>query len=274
MAALTDDRLLTSIDIPGTHNSAAEIRNVNPLSVNYWAACQSKCIRHQLLIGIRFLDIRCSKIGNVFRIFHGNFDMGRTLTDVLNPIRDFLEQYPSETVLMRLRLIEADIHGTAQQNFQLFEQYRNHYGELFFEPGNIDILALTLQQIRGRVVLFQNDNLGNYFVWEDNNNISIQDDFNLYGDAKAMSILQGFNNCILDPNRLNITFASSAISCHHPHIQTSAEQNNRYAYSAKRNFNRVGIVVFDFPGDELICHIINNNVNGYGLNRFPENGAL
>jgi len=82
MRRIPDHCRLADISMPGTHNSCAGHGVV-------WVKCQSKCIIHQLRLGIRFLDIRCNNFTEGehmytgFGIFHGKFYQHISFGDVL-----------------------------------------------------------------------------------------------------------------------------------------------------------------------------------------------
>ena len=104
MAALPDDRLLSEIVIPGTHDSGTQY-----VQLAFFSKCQSMDIAQQLEAGFRYLDIRlgAQEHDQGFLLMHG-FTKCRTgafsseiliLDAVLNDCYRFLDAQPTETVL-------------------------------------------------------------------------------------------------------------------------------------------------------------------------------
>ncbi len=110
--------------IPGTHNSGTHkfISHRRFSRVNYpiyrFAKTQSLSIRQQLDIGIRCLDLRLHMKENKVwdreegkyvvtdgkvRISH-SFDTSYTLDEVMQEVKDFLYEHPSESVLLYIRI--------------------------------------------------------------------------------------------------------------------------------------------------------------------------
>ena|SRR5918997_524997 len=99
MTDIPDDVPVTTLSIPGTHDSACID---GPLD---FAKTQNLDIPRQLNAGIRFLDIRLSHYQDDLRVHHDAVYMGKSYKDVLKICSDFLVRHPSETILM---LIQAE----------------------------------------------------------------------------------------------------------------------------------------------------------------------
>ena len=97
MSTIPGHQLIDTISIPGTHDSGAD---VSPAG---WVGTQDWSILQQLYNGVRFLDIRCRHINNIFAIHHGSFYLNKVFGDVLRDVTQFLRENPSETVLMRVK---------------------------------------------------------------------------------------------------------------------------------------------------------------------------
>lgn len=192
MARVPDQTSLASLSIPGTHDT-----ETFDLVNNTKFQCQNHDLKTQLRAGLRYFDIRgrlvieeavggeetTPEIG----IFHAQVYTGYTLEDVLLTLFDFLDQHPTEGIIMRLKMEgppvrrkpdgawvdeeeeqEADIaaHNTA------FEEAFNYYRlkNARTEPGSTKHLLLpwpspsapagspllpTMAQLRGRVIVLQ-----------------------------------------------------------------------------------------------------------------------
>lgn len=135
MQKIPDDVNISSLSIPGTHNSAACFKFA-PLSVQ----CQGKSIKQQLLNGVRFLDMtlsknfisRGAKVDDLI-VVHGKFPVKLSgpykFKSVLNDVYHFLDKFPTETVLMSIRFENTMLHWDPKiDEFAkvLFERYIAH----------------------------------------------------------------------------------------------------------------------------------------------------
>ena len=129
MRYIPDDATITSLSIPGTHDSlslctvTSECNEVSLLKDI--TQTQSISLQNQLHAGIRFLDVRIKYDalsdekgthnenshngkgggrGGGFGIYHGLIYQGMRLEkDVLEVVKDFLSTFQSETILIRLK---------------------------------------------------------------------------------------------------------------------------------------------------------------------------
>ena len=104
MSRVADDTLLSSMSIPGTHDSMTSTSSEDNscYSLFYKRCCvtQSMSLRDQLYAGIRFVDIRLKHEYNHFTLHHDFISLGVTLSDTLKILIEFLKTNPSETVIM------------------------------------------------------------------------------------------------------------------------------------------------------------------------------
>lgn len=98
MADLEDERSINRLFIPGTHDSGAT-HSIADLS----GKCQSLSIAEQLKIGVRFFDIRLQLKNNELVIVHSFVDQATDLDDVLSIMVDFLEEHPSEFLIVSFK---------------------------------------------------------------------------------------------------------------------------------------------------------------------------
>ncbi len=94
MESLDDEKLISDITLPGTHDSLA-------LHGGFTAQCQAWSLEDQLKAGIRFFDFRVS--GENLQIKHGLSYQYTTFPEALKTIKTFLSTYKSETVLVRVK---------------------------------------------------------------------------------------------------------------------------------------------------------------------------
>jgi len=146
MTALKDDTLLSSLSLPGTHDTMAFYGGDA-------AQAQAMSLANQLESGIRVLDIRCRHIQDVFAIHHGMVFQKVYLGDVLNTVIAFLNKNPGETVFMRVKE-----EYNPENNKLTFEQvFRDRYWTPninYFWQGTSDDPKLA--DVRGKIVVLQN----------------------------------------------------------------------------------------------------------------------
>ena len=158
MSKISDNKKLEVINIPGTHDSAA--CHMNRMSFG-WAKTQDLNIADQLKIGIRLLDIRIVQGNNNtlededIICCHGICDCyvspkfadyrKVTYKSILLDVKNFLEENPSETVLIGTYLGRGKNYQSLIRAYEIFNKY----------VGNICInykTGLTLGETRGKVI--------------------------------------------------------------------------------------------------------------------------
>lgn len=106
MSHIPDEVYLNSISIPGTHDTLTF-----DLVDNEVFQCQNHNLKTQLRAGLRYFDIRGRLLVNAsatsqepsIGIFHGHVSTGYNFQDVLLTIFSFLDEHPSEGIVMRLK---------------------------------------------------------------------------------------------------------------------------------------------------------------------------
>jgi 1-phosphatidylinositol phosphodiesterase len=151
MKELHNDWPLTVLSIPGTHNSPTCYTALPSVR------CQSVGVPEQLQNGVRFLDIRVSAEpdNDTLTLVHSVFPISLTgskyFGDMCNDIYEFLEKYPSETVIMSVKR-EGSGKGTDQQMSKYFKHsYVDKKRDRWWTEPKIP----TLGQARGRIVIMR-----------------------------------------------------------------------------------------------------------------------
>jgi 1-phosphatidylinositol phosphodiesterase len=98
MAALDDGASLSSLTVPGTHDSGA-LHSIAEVS----GKCQTLSIKEQLKIGVRFLDIRLQLVGDELKVVHSIVDQMTDFEDVLEDMADFVRSNGSEFLLVSIK---------------------------------------------------------------------------------------------------------------------------------------------------------------------------
>ncbi|KAF2866788.1 1-phosphatidylinositol phosphodiesterase precursor [Massariosphaeria phaeospora] len=153
MSGLPSTLPLSAISIPGTHNSHTHYRALPSVR------CQVVSIKAQLENGIRFLDIRVQPADATdtskkdLYLVHGAFPISLTGTKYLEPVLqtcyDFLEQHPSETILVSLKR-EGVGSATDAHLAQVLDQ---HYIAPNASKWHIGPSIPYLSAVRGKLVL-------------------------------------------------------------------------------------------------------------------------
>lgn len=97
MRDIADNAPVTSLSIPGAHNSCSTG------GILGFTKTQDMDLSDQLNAGIRFLDIRLSHYQDNLFVHHDVVHMGKCYADVLTVCSTFLERHPSETILMSIK---------------------------------------------------------------------------------------------------------------------------------------------------------------------------
>jgi 1-phosphatidylinositol phosphodiesterase len=284
MLKIRDDKSLSELSIPGTHDSCARYGG----SIY---ECQTWDLQTQLSNGIRFFDIRCRHYQDKFTIHHEPAYQNLDFPDVRDVCIAFLQQHPSETIIMSIKKEHDD-----EQNQLTFQGVFNNYligFEDFWSLGNV---IPKLGDVRGKIVLFRRFELDldasvtlgidvNPLFWTEDQTFSIpnsgipiirvQDGYKalLYSDAKWERIKRLLDEAETGPpNVLFVNFTSAsgggfpltfATGLSSPgNIVGGVNPINLYLkkYLVTKTKKRFGIIVMDFPEFpyNLLCGLIVN----------------
>ncbi|EFQ30992.1 phosphatidylinositol-specific phospholipase C [Colletotrichum graminicola] len=282
MRAIPDDTNLTSLSIPGTHDTMTF-----DLS-NEVFQCQNHNLSAQLHAGMRYLDIRGRLVNDTIGIYHGSMSTGYSYTDVLLTVFSFLDQHPSETVVMRLKEEGRPIGS----NTMTFEDAFNFYlhnstatapgAKAHFRKHNPRAPYPALGALRGKVFLLQNfaakgpespygviwesadmvledlwiipsiDHL--YMKWE-----AIENALRRAATAKERA------NRVLYLAHLSASVGVLPIEAAAGNLnRTVAGMNDRTgdwlaATADRADSGKTGVVIIDFPGKELVDQVLARN---------------
>ena len=285
MSKLNDNLKLTALSMPGTHNSCTYRTSG---FFKGFVQCQSWDLKTQLSNGIRFLDIRCRRFHNEFKIHHGNFYMKMDFKEVQQQCVDFLVANPSETIIMSMKE-EYKPEPAKQKSFQdillaygdeVYQKTEKKFSEYWYSGNNIP----QLKDIRGKIIFLKRftpgdkipgiqipkhnwvDNGFSEFSLKDGTKVYIQDRYNpdslgnKFGHVRQLLNQEVFNG---DPNTLYLNFCSAT----KPPFKKIKDYSN-YVNPALLTyidefvqFESNGITIMDFPTIDLIDKIIELNKN-------------
>jgi 1-phosphatidylinositol phosphodiesterase len=279
MAQLSGTSELSQLTLPGTHDTCTA-------SLSEGARCQNWDLATQLQYGIRYVDIRCRHIQDVFAIMHENFYVGFNFGEGVRDVCvEFLKANPTECIVMQVKRedTDADNNLTFQQ---VFDGYRQGFESFFYTDDRIP----TLGEVRGKIVVVRrfdldsNDPRGlSALPWQDNatftvppaaTNINetvtfhIQDQYILDKDSPEVkwppvkALLDQANADASDAWYINFASASRIASLTYPDAVAAVINPQLYGYLAGSPFAaRLGTLMMDFPDANMIGRIISLNTN-------------
>lgn len=169
MSKLDSNKKLILINIPGSHDSTAY--NMNFFG-SVFAKCQDLNISEQLNIGVRIFDIRitfgqnnfaccslnndllsindldlicCHGICDCYYINDSGIKKNITYRDVLFDMKKFLENNPSETIILKIDSGRGNKYNNIKRAIEIFEKYTEDISIKFNKN-------LTLGETRGKIV--------------------------------------------------------------------------------------------------------------------------
>jgi len=297
MRSVPDSTSLASISIPGTHETMAiHGGSFTETQENYGDSGHT--LAAQLSAGIRMIDIRARvNGGNTFTIHHGAIYQNANFDDVLNTLGTFLDQHPSETVVMRLKQectgeIGSCTDAGGQMSFQdIFDKYRDHNAAALkhFWQKSTDRTAWaptpTLGTIRGKIVLavmngsrggpISQYGLAQFADWHNGTSTYVQDYYNVPNTGaiatKRDQVRRHLDNTNSgDQSKMYVNFGSGASLFARPY-QVAGGANGvqgvnpflliylNQGTDVHQEVHRTGMIMLDYPGGGLINKIISFN---------------
>lgn len=246
MKEIPDDTKFSQMTIPGTHDSCS-------LFGICCARTQTWSLVEQMRAGLRYFDIRLRRIDDTLRAYHGFVDQKETFDHILAYALDFLDKNPSETIIMEI-ISEYDPKNCTKSFKDLYEEYTKTYQDKIVSYQNKDI---TLGEIRGKIFVIKvfegsTSNIPNFLI---QNSWSVN--FRWYMNKKKRKIKQSFHRAIsLSDTKINLNYLSASSDYAMMTPYTAAKQCNEIAM---RYHGRLGVVLADYPGEDLIDHLIKQN---------------
>lgn len=289
MKDVAGETKLSSISIPGTHDTCT-----NHVGMSYIFQCQDTDVATQLRNGYRYLDMRlalsgkgdkqtlilkhnfskCKKIGSLF-------SRALTLNDVLADVYSFLEEHPTETVIMCMKAENGKDDVVEVQKILYDAIGKNE--DVWYLSNKIP----TLDEVRGKIVLatrFEDKmNVGDsrsgmHFYWDDQGDrtivdvpyaessvndtetLFVQDRYNYAVSDKINAITKSFEGCQASDESFFLNFTSTSGSGKVGHPKKYAKSINAYLNSYEWKANTCyGIVIVDFATRDIAENIYKTN---------------
>ena len=286
MERIDDKTDILSLDIPGAHDCAA-----NFIPFEHFSKCQNTDVYGLLSLGIRVLDLRvkiknnslvtahafCARVGN------DRNSKIQDISDIIKHIKRFLEENPSETVLLQFK---NDSESKMKDSFDILaNRYLQKENNLWFIENRIP----SLGEVRGKIVLLRRCDIydRNKAYNTDNSGIDLSGWANQYRLVPSPTSLETHskkNDIFIIQDRYNYLPHSKWKKCVKPFLDERKEFDGKYIinhfstsgglggpktnadyintkflkYSLKKD-NYYGILFFDFPTKEITKKIIENN---------------
>jgi len=283
MADIADEVPLSSLSIPGTHDSCSQY-----IFPGYFLQCQNTGIREQLENGYRYLDIRVGlderKDPTKLKLIHAFgtcrnakswFSGTLYIEDVLEEVYGFLEEHPTETVIV---CVKPESEGDSQQEvWNLLEDVITHNGKMWYTENAIPHVG----DVRGRCVLasrFEDHQGGMNFNWKDQDNdyavdipyavsmintgqrLWVQDRYHYNMELKWDAFVDDMENCQADTDTFSINYLSTSGSGVWSHPKHYAQiLNQKFMEYELSEDTGYGILVFDYSNAEIAEKVIRTN---------------
>ena len=164
MGKLPNDTALTSLVIPGTHDSMA----LYDFALAKTAAAQEMSFYNQMLNGVRFFDLRLSRDPDgSLQIYHGIKRMYITFSDIVEMARSFLDANPSEFLIFMIKEEVFNIWGKGK-GATIVDEIEKIIGEnedYFYlrtsileddDPFAIGNKSISIDKLRGKILILRN----------------------------------------------------------------------------------------------------------------------
>ncbi|XP_051720774.1 1-phosphatidylinositol phosphodiesterase-like [Ctenopharyngodon idella] len=250
MKTLDDEKLISTMTIPGTHDSMA--LHGGPL-----AKCQAWSPENQLKAGIRYFDLRVSGLGLI--IMHGPICQFITLSSVLKKIRAFLDDFSKEIVLVRVKPV-FPMKGKVPK---LVENMIKNATDIWVKPS-----VPRIGEVRGKIVFVQKDSfkLGIILSETDQKGDYIVTDVKVKEEKIKKHLEEAAEQCSKGTG-LSLSYSSGTSLPKSIKFLPNAlaKEINPWLYDhLKEEFKKkpkpcFGIIAMDFPGFDLIQMVIKFN---------------
>ena len=248
MKSIPDTTKISQMTIPGTHNSCA-------LHGICCARTQTWSLPEQMNAGLRYFDIRLRLYNNTLRAFHEFVDQEDTFDIILNYALNFLEQNPSESIIMQI-VKEYKVENCSKSIQEMYDEYIKDIKEKIVDFKKKD--EIKMGDIRGKILMVKIFGRSTRFMpgFLVQNNWTVNWRFSI--NKKKRRIKENIHRALAFKNDnkifLNYLSCSSDYAMMTPY--TAAKKCNEIALRYK---GRMGIILMDYPGERLINHLIEQN---------------
>jgi 1-phosphatidylinositol phosphodiesterase len=263
MKGLNDSALLSSLTIPGSHDSGAFYS-----LADIAGKCQDASISDQLSYGVRFLDVRLVNYKDSLYVCHGIVNEGMKFSSLLKEVSDYLVSYPSEGLLLSVKEEQKAIGASSSFETALTKAISPYQSQFITER----VWKKTVGEIRGKIVLlsrYENSTFGvpAYEGWEDSttfdlDEMHIQDHYKLTDNAsKWDDISKTFDYAFQHPEKLTLNFCSGYLLKGFPpsySLSTAKDINARLLKELPSSHK--GVLICDFVTPSLVSSLLEGSL--------------
>ncbi len=257
MSNVPNNTNISKLAIPGTHDSCTNnfisFWNLFKPIVNFFGRTQSWNLTEQLEAGIRYIDLRTGGDGI---IYHGVLQTTSTFRGAFEEMKNFLLAHKNEGLIIRAKFenVSFCIDDCVETEVR---SVLNDYKEFLYLSKTIP----TMEQLRGKMFIMVNYEYGEAFDWN-RDRFQLQDYYDLQGTIdeayeRKKNLIQEYMNLSLKENSGMIINHCSAAGNHLlVSIKNIADAMNEIPYTRE---NYAGIIVLDYPSEDLVNRIIAKN---------------
>ena len=253
--------------IPGSHDSFAyDFKILGPnesgmprianLFIKLWAKCQSKTIYEQLLMGIRYFDIRITKYNGEYYTIHSliAIPVGQILHDILL----FIDTFPTEKIILDFNHLYID-------DVKEFEEYlKFQIGDKAVSNNNDNIVA-AIGTLDKPLFVFVDDDNTSFFnsdilksFWHDTN------DVNLLTTSMSEESKEGLlriTQAILTPTQTDVLLGIFLFFIFPSSLKALTYKNKQRIYDyLELDIQNKNIIITDFVDENYVDICIRENV--------------
>lgn len=253
--------------IPGSHDSFAyDFKILGPnesgmprianLFIKLWAKCQSKTIYEQLLMGIRYFDLRITKYNGEYYTIHSliAIPVGQILHDILL----FIDTFPTEKIILDFNHLYID-------DVKEFEEYlKFQIGDKAVSNNNDNIVA-AIGTLDKPLFVFVDDDNTSFFnsdilksFWHDTN------DVNLLTTSMSEESKEGLlriTQAILTPTQTDVLLGIFLFFIFPSSLKALTYKNKQRIYDyLELDIQNKNIIITDFVDEDYVDLCIRENV--------------
>lgn len=253
--------------IPGSHDSFAyDFKILGPnesgmprianLFIKLWAKCQSKTIYEQLLMGIRYFDIRITKYNGEYYTIHSLIAI--PVNQVLHDILLFIDTFPTEKIILDFNHLYID-------DVKEFEEYlKFQIGDKAVSNNNDNIVA-AIGTLDKPLFVFVDDDNTSFFnsdilksFWHDTN------DVNLLTTSMSEESKEGLlriTQAILTPTQTDVLLGIFLFFIFPSSLKALTYKNKQRIYDyLELDIQNKNIIITDFVDEGYVDLCIRENV--------------
>jgi uncharacterized protein (TIGR02145 family) len=267
MAGIDDSRYLSELCIPGTHDCGADLHTSEQGAAWANVIAQDFCLYNQMMLGVRWFDVRLNDDGGIMTVYHWHYYLHKNFTDLITWAIQFLDAYPTETVVFAIKQENSTRGDDAFANgiwCGYLYPYLNHFWLNNWIPqlGEVRGKIVIMRQFEGThgypmgsPLIWQDNTSGNIYTSDNNFYYYVQDHYSLNTvetSTKISEIESTIDKAAGEPFPyrcfyINYTSGERDGSQTLEHI-TSEIQPSIDNYLLAKNYQRVGVIMVNFAG--------------------------